>query len=309
MRACYPARPRVAMGVVRLCRIYAFLAHLLLMAVLLLPGAALAAIEVTDDAGNTVTLDRPAERVVALAPHIVEMLYAVEAGERLVGALQGSDYPEAAKQIPRVGSYRGIALEAIMAREPDLVVTWRSGTPRSVVERLDALGVPVYESEPRRLDDVADDLRDLGLLTGHSKVGERAARAFESRLAALRQTLSETPRVFYQLGHNPLTTLGDGHIITQAIRHCGGKPLFAERSVLVPEIGREALIEARPEVILSASRSDDWQRAWQGHDWLPAVRDGHLYTLDPDPISRPGPRLVEGIAQVCQVLERATRSS
>lgn len=296
------------MGVVRLRRICLFLAYLLTIAALLSPGTALAALEVTDDAGNTVTLEAPAERVVALAPHIVEMLYAVEAGERLVGVLQGSDYPEAAKQVSRVGSYRGIALEAIMAREPDLVVTWRSGTPRSVVERLKALGVTVYESEPRRLDDVADDLRDLGRLTGHSETARRAAGAFELRLAASRQTLSETPRVFYQLGHNPLTTLGDGHIITQAIRHCGGKPLFADRSVLVPEIGREALIEARPEVILSAAPSDDWQRAWQGQDWLPAVRDGHLYTLDPDPISRPGPRLVEGIEQVCQALERASQS-
>ncbi len=297
------------MGVVRLRRICLFLAYLLTIAALLSPGTALAALEVTDDAGNTVTLEAPAERVVALAPHIVEMLYAVEAGERLVGVLQGSDYPEAAKQVSRVGSYRGIALEAIMAREPDLVVTWRSGTPRSVVERLKALGVTVYESEPRRLDDVADDLRDLGRLTGHSETARRAAGAFELRLAASRQTLSETPRVFYQLGHNPLTTLGDGHIITQAIRHCGGKPLFAERSVLVPEVGREALIEARPEVILSAAPSDDWQRAWQGQDWLPAVRDGHLYTLDPDPISRPGPRLVEGVEQVCQALERASQTS
>lgn len=295
------------MGVVRLRRICSFLAYLLTMAALLPSGTALAALKVTDDAGNTVTLDAPAERVVALAPHIVEMLYAVEAGERLVGVLQGSDYPEAAKQVSRVGSYRGIALEAIMAREPDLVVTWRSGTPRSVVERLKALGVPVYESEPRHLDDVAQDLRDLGRLTGHSKASEQAAEAFESRLDASRQTLKETPRVFYQLGHNPLTTLGDGHIVTQAIRHCGGEPLFANRSVLVPEIGREALIEARPEVILSAARSDDWQRAWQGQDWLPAVHDGHLYTLDPDPISRPGPRLVQGVEQICQALKQATR--
>ncbi|MCK0714246.1 cobalamin-binding protein [Chromohalobacter sarecensis] len=297
------------MGVVRLRRICLFLAYLLTMTALLSPGTALAALEVTDDAGNTVTLEAPAERVVALAPHIVEMLYAVEAGERLVGVLQGSDYPQAAKQVPRVGSYRGIPLEAIMSRDPDLVVTWRSGTPRSVVERLEALGVPVYASEPRRLDDVAEDLRDLGRLTGHAQAAERAADAFESRLAASRQTLKETPRVFYQLGREPLTTLGDGHIITQAIRNCGGEPLFAERSVLVPEIGREALIEARPEVILSAARNDDWQRAWQGQDWLPAVRDGHLYTLDPDPISRPGPRLAEGVEQVCQALERATQSS
>ena len=99
----------------------------------LFSASAMAALEVDDDAGRTVALTAPAERVVALAPHIVELLYAVGAGERVVGALEGSDFPRAARDIPRVGSYRGIALEAIMAREPDLVVTWRSGTPRSVV--------------------------------------------------------------------------------------------------------------------------------------------------------------------------------
>ena len=275
----------------------------------LFSASAMAALEVDDDAGRTVALTAPAERVVALAPHIVELLYAVGAGERVVGALEGSDFPRAARDIPRVGSYRGIALEAIMAREPDLVVTWRSGTPRSVVTRLEALGVPVYASEPRRLTDVAGDLRDLGRLTGHAEAGARAAEAFEARLAAARQRLPETPRVFYQLGRHPLTTLGDGHIVTRAIRHCGGEPLFADRRVLVPEIGREALIEARPDVILAAAPDDDWQQAWQDDTLLPAVREGHLYTLDPDAISRPGPRLIQGVEQVCRALKRATPPS
>lgn len=261
-----------------------------------------AALTVVDDAGSIVNLEAPAKRVVALAPHAVEMLYAVDAGDTLVGVIEGSDYPEAAKTLPRVGSYRGIALEAVVARNPDLVVVWGSGTPQALIERLVALDVPVYRSEPRKLSSVAKGLRDLGRLTGHEGRGEIAASNLTSRLAASQQMLSNPPRVFYQLGSNPLTTLSGGHIVTEVIRHCGGKPLFADKPVLVPQIGNEALIEARPEVILSAKRQDDWKRAWQRWKLLPAVKNERLYSLNPDLISRPGPRIVEAVEEVCEAL-------
>lgn len=260
------------------------------------------ALTTVDDTGRRVTLERPAERVVALAPHAVEMLYAVGAGEALVGAIAGSDYPASAKALPRVGSFRGIALEAVLARRPDLVVAWASGTPRALIERLIALGIPVYASEPRQLTDVTENLRELGRLTGHADVGEAAAVEYESRLEALGQELPRSPRVFYQLGSDPLTTLAGGHIVSQVIRHCGGRPLFADSPVLVPQVSHEALLEAHPEVILAARKGDDWKRAWQRWSLLPAVREGRLHTLDPDWISRPGPRLVDAVAQVCDAL-------
>ncbi|HET8790732.1 MAG TPA: cobalamin-binding protein, partial [Modicisalibacter sp.] len=268
-----------------------------------LSGAAWAApITVVDDTGRTVTLQAPAERVVALAPHAVEMLYAIGAGETLVGAIQGSDYPEAARALPRVGSYRGIALEAVLARAPDLVVTWASGTPRALIERLTALGIPVYASEPRRLAQVAENIRELGELTGQTEAGNALANDFTSRLASLGQDLAAPPRVFYQLGANPLTTLADGHVVSEVIRHCGGQPLFSKSPVLVPQISREALLQARPEVILSASHDDAWKVAWQRWELLPAVQQGRLYTLDPDLINRPGPRIIEAVEAVCEAL-------
>ncbi|SDL72947.1 iron complex transport system substrate-binding protein [Modicisalibacter muralis] len=275
-----------------------------IMLVVLMPGqmAVAAPISVVDDSGRTVTLQAPAERVVALAPHAVEMLYAIGAGEALVGAIEGSDYPEAAKALPRVGSYRGIALEAVLARTPDLVVTWASGTPRALVERLSALGIPVYASEPRRLAQVAENLRELGQLTGQAEAGKALASDFTSRLAVLRQELENPPRVFYQLGANPLTTLAGGHIVSEVIRHCGGEPLFAQSPVLVSQISREALLQARPEVILSASHDDAWKADWQRWKLLPAVREGRLYTLDPDLINRPGPRIIEAVEAVCAAL-------
>lgn len=293
--------PRMMIGRLRLLRL-AVLSIVMLMAAMPGQKAIAAPVSVVDDSGRTVTLQAPAKRVVALAPHAVEMLYAIGAGETLVGAIQGSDYPEAAKALPRVGSYRGIALEAVLARTPDLVVTWASGTPRALVERLAALGIPVYESEPRRLAQVAENLHELGQLTGQAEAGKTLASDFMSRLAALRQNLGNPPRVFYQLGANPLTTLADGHIVTEAIRHCGGEPLFGESPVLVPQVSREALLQARPEVILSASLDDAWKAAWQRWELLPAVQEGRLYTLDPDLISRPGPRIIEAVEAVCKAL-------
>ncbi|MGM8849425.1 cobalamin-binding protein [Salinicola halophyticus] len=266
-----------------------------------------AAISVEDDSGRRVTLAQPAERIIALAPHLVELSYAVGAGGQLVGAIDGSDYPPAARQLDRVGSYRGIPLELIVAKQPDLVLVWGSGTPASLIEQLERLEIPVYRSEPRKLEQIAGDLRGIGRLTGHSDAGEQAASDFEQALEGTSQQLSPAPRVFYQLGQSPLTTLAGGQIVTQVIRHCGGVPLFDDAPVLVPQIGWESLVEAQPEVILAAGNDDRWQAFWTSHDELPAVRDGALYTLDPDAISRPAPRMIQAVRQVCRALAETIR--
>lgn len=258
-----------------------------------------------DDSGKTVTLAHPAWRIVALSPHLVEIAYAAGAGEALVGAVEGSDTPPAARDIRRVGSYRGISVEAILALSPDLVLAWRSGTPPAAVRRLEEAGIAVYESEPRTLQDIPDTLEAVGRLSGHEVEGHRAATAFERGLAETRQTLSPAPRVFYQLGQSPLTTLAGGQIVTQVIRHCGGEPLFDEAPVLVPQIDRESLLLAAPQVILAAGADDRWQQYWQGREALPAVEKGNLFTLDRDAISRPGPRMLEGIREVCHALREA----
>ncbi|GHB27105.1 cobalamin-binding protein [Salinicola rhizosphaerae] len=269
--------------------------------------SAAAAIDVVDDSGRHVALVRPAERIVALAPHLVEMAYAVGAGSQLVGVIDGSDFPPVATQLDRVGSYRGISLEAIIAKRPDLVLVWGSGTPTEVIQRLTALKIPVYRSEPRHLAQIADDLRDIGRLSGHESAGQEAAQAFRQALVDSRQSLTPPPRVFYQLGQSPLTTLAGGQIVTQIIRRCGGEPLFADAPVLVPQIGWESLVESQPQVILAAGDDDDWKGFWRSHDELPAVRDGALYTLDPDAISRPGPRMIEGVREVCHALMDAAK--
>ncbi|WP_255212955.1 helical backbone metal receptor, partial [Burkholderia pseudomallei] len=148
-------------------------------------AAAHADIAVTDDAGHAITLAAPARRVVSLAPHVTELIYAAGGGAKLVGAVSYSDYPPAAKAIARVGSNKALDLERIAALKPDLIVVWRHGNAEHETERLRALGIPLYFSEPRHLDDVAASLDKLGLLLGTHEIASAAADAYRRRIAQL----------------------------------------------------------------------------------------------------------------------------
>jgi ABC-type Fe3+-hydroxamate transport system substrate-binding protein len=165
-------------------------------------GAAVAAVDIVDDQGQALRLAQPARRIVSLAPHITELLYAAGAGERVVGAVQYSDYPEAAKKLPRVGGYSAVDMEQVIALKPDLVVAWKSGNRNAHLDKLRALGIPVFINEPRRIDDVAKSLAQFGRLAGTDAAGDAAAKAFRARHAALVARYSARPRLrlFYEPG-------------------------------------------------------------------------------------------------------------
>ena len=172
----------------------------LLLTLLLAAGSAQAAIDIADDTGQALHLAQPAKRIVSLAPHITEMLFAAGAGDRVVGAVQYSDYPEAAKKIARVGGYTSVDMEKVAALKPDLVVAWKSGNRGAHLDKLRALGIPVFINEPRRIDDVARSIAQLGKLAGTDSAGEAAAQAFRKRHAALAAKYSARPpvRIFYE---------------------------------------------------------------------------------------------------------------
>jgi hypothetical protein len=167
-----------------------------------------AAITVTDDSGATVTLAAPAQRVISLAPHVTELLYAAGGGSKMVGAVSYSDYPPEAKQLPRVGDNKALDLERIVALKPDLIVVWRHGNAERQLERLRELHVPLFFSEPRRLDDVAVSLTKLGRLLGTSASADAAAATYRDDIAGLRARYANRPSVsvFYQVWDRPLMT-------------------------------------------------------------------------------------------------------
>ena len=267
-----------------------------------------------DDAGNTVTLAAPAQRVISLAPHATELIYAAGGGAKLVGTVTYSDYPPAAQKVPRVGDNKALDLERIAALKPELIVVWRHGNAERQTDALRALHIPLFFSEPKHLDDVATSLRRLGSLLGTEPAADAAAAAFSRDIAALRARYSAKPPVtmFFQVWDRPLTTLNGEHLFNDVIALCGGRNVFAALKPLAPTVTDEAVLAANPEAIVTtsagATRSDAplpslarW-RAWPA---LTAVARDNLFAIDGDLLTRPSPRIAQGAAALCEDLDAA----
>lgn len=269
-----------------------------------------AAITVLDDDGKAVTLQKPAQRVIALAPHVTEMLFAAGGAEKIVGAVTYSDYPEAAKQIPRVGDNRQVDMERLLAMKPDLLVIWRHGSSERQIEQLRQLGIPMYHSEPKKLDQIADNLEKLGKLMGTETTANAAAKEMRQKLAALRAQFSARPpvRTFYQVWDKPLYTLNGEHIVTDALKACGGQNIFADQKVTAPVVSVESVLEADPEAIFGTAEKDyGGVNLWRPYKTLKATRQDNLFTIQGDLLNRAGPRMVAGTAVLCEKLEEARK--
>ncbi|RZA34410.1 MAG: cobalamin-binding protein [Lysobacteraceae bacterium] len=281
-----------------------------LMAALLALAAASAqaAVTVVDDAGRRVTVQQPARRVISMAPHATELLFAAGGGARVVGAMNYSDYPEAARKIPLVGSNSVIDMERVLALKPDLVVVWHTGNTARQIAQIEALGVPVFHSEPRKLGQVADNIERLGQLLGTQAEAASAAGALRARLAGLeaRYARRSPVTVFYQIWDQPLYTLNDAQIASDAIRLCGGRNVFGGLKVVAPEVGIEAVLAADPEAIMAGKRHDPANpglKLWAPYKSMTAVKRGNLLTVDGELLTRPGPRAVDGAALLCEAFE------
>jgi len=277
--------------------------------VLLTASPVLAEIAVKDDAGQVVRLAQPARRIVSLSPHITENLFAIGAGERVVGTVEFSNYPEAAKRIPLVGGYEKLDLEAVAALRPDLVLAWESGNIASHVTKLKGIGLPVVVTEARHIEDVPADLERLGALTGAGEARAVAAK-FRERLAALRARYGERSkvRVFYQVWNQPLMTVGGGQIISDAIRLCGGENVFAALKPMAAAVTVEAVLAADPETIVASGMGDarpEWLDEWRRWPSLTAVARDNLFFVHPDHLQRHTLRILDGIERLCQHLETA----
>jgi iron complex transport system substrate-binding protein len=273
-----------------------------------------AQIHVKDDYGNEVRLSAPAERIVSLAPHLTELLYAAGAGSRMVGALEYSDFPPQAKALPRVGSDAGINLEAVIGLQPDLVVAWPNAGSLRAVNRLADIGLPVFRSEPRELDDIPRTLERLGTLAGTPREAKRAANDFRERVRSLAARYSKRApvRVFYQVWDRPLLTVNGEHVITKVMRLCGGVNVFADLPLIAPEIDREAVLRANPQAIVASGadgKRPAWLDAWKAFPGLEAAARGNLYAIAPELIQRHTPRLLDGAQTLCRLLDEVRARS
>ena len=250
--------------------------------------------------------DRP--RLISLAPNLTEIAYAAGAGAMLVGTVEFSDYPAAAKTVPRVGDAWRVDPEAVLALRPDVVLVWPTGTPETTISRLRALGLNIVEVPTQSLADVPRALRQVGRLAGTSAVAERAARDFEARVAQQRaQYAKRSPlTVFIQIDDEPIYTVNGRHVISEIVELCGGRNVFAGLPQLAPAISAEAVLAADPQVILSTDDTiAEPMTLWERWPRMRAVREGHVFRLPSDLVTRASPRLAQGVEVTCAALERA----
>ncbi|MEH6590629.1 MAG: cobalamin-binding protein [Halioglobus sp.] len=271
-------------------------------------NSARADVSVIDSQARTVTLDAPAQRIIALAPHIVENTFSAGAGDKLVGVTSYSNFPEQAKAILEVGSYNAWSLESIIALKPDLIIMWGSGNGMSKLATLERLGIPVYVSEPRRLENIASTIQNIGLLAGTQHISASEARRIEQTLAELgKKYRNRQPKtVLYQIWNAPLQTLNGEHLISDVMHLCGGRNVFSDADSLAPKISLESVLARDPDAIIASgmdAERPEWLDTWKQYPSLSAVQNGGLFYIHPDHILRPTARIVLGAKTLCEQLD------
>lgn len=251
-------------------------------------------------------------RIVTLAPHAAEMVFALGAGDWLVGTTEFSDYPEAAKAVPRVGGYHGMQIEKIVALQPDLVITWSGGNQPSDLAKLQKLGLPLYDSSPKTAEAVADDLIAIGQALGREAQAQQLADDYLQRLEQLRLTYADRDkvRVFYQLWHEPLMTVAKESWLDPLISLCGGSNVFHDNANPYPQISVENVVVSMPEAILLPQEqgAENSRQLWARWDEIPAVAKDQFYELDADLLHRTTPRLLDGVESLCLALDQVRQA-
>jgi iron complex transport system substrate-binding protein len=264
---------------------------------------------VVDDAGRTVVLAGTPQRIVSIAPGATEMLFAAGAGDRVIATVSYSDEPEAAKAVPRVGDNSAIDMERVVALRPDVVVVWEGGSNPAQVSQLERLNVPLYRHKVEKLADIPVALRRLGTLTRTADVANKAAADVEARLAKLRQLYGKTsnPTVLLQVWNRPIYTVGGSHMMTDSLRLCGARNVFADLKEQGPSVDMEAVIGRDPAIIVAVAppgTADGWLNDWRRFGTMTAVKTGRLVAFEDVRLSRLGPSAVGGTEALCNAINR-----
>lgn len=267
-----------------------------------------AGVTAIDDLGRKVELEQPAQRIVALAPFLTELVFSAGAGERLVGVSAYSDHPPEARGLPQVATAASFSIEEVAALRPDLVLAWRDSVRPEDLRRLEQMGIPTFATRATRLDDAARLLEAVGALTARD-VAAPAAR-YRERLRSLRARYAgrRAVPVFLEVWHNPLQTIGERHWISEALALCGARNAFADLPGVAPLVSWEELYRRDPPVVVGAGSRDGearFRENWRPRDTLSAVRNDRLVFVDADTLQRPTLRLADGVTQLCEGIDRA----
>lgn len=283
-----------------------------------LPAVAVAAVTVTDDTGAQVRIDSLPTRIVSLSPGATELLFAAGAGSRIVATVVGADEPAAARTIPRIGDANALQYERLRALRPDVIVVWKDLANELVLESLAKLKLPVYFVSVRRFEELPASVRRLGALAGTAAAATQAARAIEAQVAALptaRTTLARAGRggrpaqewpVFYMIWDVPLYTVGSRHLLSDAIRRCGGRNLYDDIDFPSPIVEFKDILKRDPALILMAVppiTARDWRERWARFPDLRAVKTRQLVAFPDQRLPRQGLTAIEAVPELCRVIE------
>ena len=275
-----------------------------------LPSVTLSAIEILDADGNLVRLDKPAERVISLAPSLTEILFAIGAAQRVVGVIEYSDFPPEAKTLPVIGRFDLLDIEKVLELEPDLIVAWKSGNPERSIEQLISLGLTVYLAELNDLPSISKQMKNISKLTGTEREASSAITNFNQTYASLIAEYSDRKLVktFYQVWDMPIITAGGKDFINDIIKLCSGENIFKGINQIAPKVSLEAVIVANPEVIIGSGSDQtrpDWLDNWKRWPRIEAVSKQNLFSINPDLIQRQTPRILIGTKQMCEHINKA----
>ncbi|KGJ91797.1 cobalamin-binding protein [Colwellia psychrerythraea] len=247
--------------------------------------------------------------IIALAPHIVEMLYDIGAGEQIIGTTAFADYPEQAKKIPRIGNYVRLQLERVIELQPDLIVAWKSGNPSDDLARLEQLGFNIVYSQPNTFEDIAKEVRSFAKLTGHSAQGEQVAKKFEQELAQIKQRYQNKTKItgFYELWSRPLTTVAKGSWPQQFLNICQVKNPFERVITPYPQISIEQVLPASVQLIIQPLSINQKEREgfnWQDWTIIPAVANKQIIQPDADAMHRMSIRSLTALKDLCAAIDK-----
>lgn len=287
-----------------------FLIGFMTQIMILLPFAAQSASKkVLDQTGRTITVPVAPERIVALAPSITEIIFALGKKDLLKGVTVFSDYPlEAAKKF-KVGTYIRPDLERIVSLSPDLCIAIKDGNPLETVQRLENLNIPVYAVNPRSLESVMDAILGIGKLVNAQPMAEKIVRKMTHRIDLIKkqvEKIENRPKVFFQIGISPIVAAGDATFIHELITIAGGNNL-SKGPTPYPRFNREQVLALSPDIMLitSMARSKVFEQVkaeWKRWPEIPAVKNDRIHILDSDVLDRPGPRMVEGLELLFSVI-------
>lgn len=252
-------------------------------------------------------------RIVSLSPYLTEMVFSAGAGKYLVGVDSYSDYPAAAKTLTKVGDAFHINYERILSIKPDLVLAWRYSIKPRDLNRFKALGLPVYISDIKTLNDIPNEIESIGRQTGTQRQAFAKAQELRHQLTYLRQEYSTRSAVtaFYQIWNQPLTTINGEQFISKGLALCGAKNVFAHLKPIAPQVNKESLLAANPQIILMGGNAQDqkhWRQEWTKFPMIQAVKHHQIIGVNSDLYQRPTARFIEALPHLCELIQQARQA-